>query len=77
LNVDDVLAQAGVLAGKVLLTCSLPMSKDDTHMVNGHTTSGAEALAAKVPGAHVVFAFSTVPSELQYSSDAKRERRRT
>ena len=50
MNVDDVLAQAGVLAGKVLLTCSLPMSKDDTHMVIGHTTSGAEALAAKVPG---------------------------
>ena len=40
-------------------------------MVIGHTTSGAEALAAKVPGAHVVSTFSTVPSELQYSSDAK------
>jgi 8-hydroxy-5-deazaflavin:NADPH oxidoreductase len=65
-RVDDVLAQAGVLSGKVLLTCSLPMSKDDTHMVIGHTTSGAEALAAKVGGAHVVSAFSTVPSEVLF-----------
>jgi 8-hydroxy-5-deazaflavin:NADPH oxidoreductase len=65
-RVDDVLAQAGTLSGKVLLTCSLPMSKDDTHMVMGHTTSGAEALAAKVPGAHVVSAFSTVPSEVLF-----------
>ena len=50
-RVEDVLAQAGTLSGKVLLTCSLPMSKDDSYMVIGHTTSGAEALAAKVRGA--------------------------
>jgi predicted dinucleotide-binding enzyme len=62
-RVDDVIAKAGTLAGKVLLTCSLPMSKDDSHMVIGHTTSGAEALTAKAAGAHVVSAFSTVPSE--------------
>lgn len=62
-RVDDVLTQAGNLSGKVLLTCSLPMSKDDSHMAIGHTTSGAEALAAKAQGAHVVSAFSTAPSE--------------
>lgn len=65
-RVDDVLAQAGNLSGKVLLTCSLPMSKDDSHMVIGHTTSGAEALAAKATGAHVVSAFSTAPSEVLF-----------
>lgn len=65
-RVDDVLAQAGNLSGKALLTCSLPMSKDDTHMVIGHTTSGAEELATKVPRAHVVSAFSTVPSEVLF-----------
>ena len=62
-RVDDALEQAGALSGKVLLTCSLPMSKDDSHMVVGHTTSGAETLAVKTAGAHVVSAFSTVPSE--------------
>ena len=66
-RVDDVLAQAGALSGNVLLTCSLPMNKDDTHLVIGHTTSGAETLAAKIPGAHVVSAFSTVPSEVLFS----------
>jgi predicted dinucleotide-binding enzyme len=35
-RVDDVLAQAGTLAGTVLLTRSLPMSKDDMHIVIGH-----------------------------------------
>lgn len=65
-RVDDVLAQAGDLSGKTMLNCSLPMSKDDTHLVIGHTTSGAQALAAKVPRAHVVSAFSTVPSEVLF-----------
>ena len=65
-RVDDVLAQAGTLAGKVVLTCSLPMSKDDSRLVVGHTTSGAEALAAKIRRGHVVSAFSTVPIEVLF-----------
>jgi predicted dinucleotide-binding enzyme len=65
-RVDHVLAQAGVLSGKVLLTCSLPMSQDDSRLVIGLNTSGAEALAAKIPKAHVVSAFSTVPSEVLF-----------
>jgi hypothetical protein len=63
-RVDDVLARAGALSGKILLTCSLPMSEDDSQLIIGHATSGAETLAAKVPEAHVVSAFSTVPSEV-------------
>ena len=65
-RVDDVIAQAGDLSDKVVLTCSLPMSEDDSHLVLGHTTSGAEVLAAKLPKTHVVSAFSTVPSELLF-----------
>ena len=65
-RVDDVLAQAGKLSGATVLTCSLPMSKDDTHLVLGLPTSGAEALAAKAPGAHVVSAFSTALSEVLF-----------
>jgi predicted dinucleotide-binding enzyme len=63
-NVDDVLRQAGDLAGKVLVTCSLPMSADDTGLVIGHTSSGAVALASKARRAHVVAAFGTLPSEV-------------
>jgi 8-hydroxy-5-deazaflavin:NADPH oxidoreductase len=65
-RVDDALARAGELSGKILLTCSLPMSEDDSHMVIGHSSSGAEALADKVSGTHVVSAFSTVPSEVLF-----------
>lgn len=65
-RVDEVLSQMGSLSGKALLTCTLPMNKEDTHLLLGHTTSGAEALAAKAPEAHVVSAFSTVPSEVLF-----------
>ena len=64
--VEDVLTQAGDLSGKVIVTCSLPMNADDTGLVLGHTTSGAEELAKKVPEAHIVCAFNTVPSEVLF-----------
>jgi len=73
-RVDDVLAQADVLSGKVLLTCSLPMSKDDSHMIIGHTTSGAEALARMWYPRSVLFPAKCF---FQCSKDAERERRRT
>lgn len=63
-RLDDVLAQAGDLSGKVVLTCSLPMNADNSGLVIAHTESGAEALAEKVPKARVVCAFNTVPSEV-------------
>jgi len=63
-RVDDVLNQAGDLSGKVIVSCSLPMNADDTDLVIAHTSSGAEALAKRVPKARVVSAFGTVPSEV-------------
>jgi len=66
-RVDDVLAQAGDIAGKILVTCSLPMNADDTGLVVAHTSSGAEELAKKAPGARVVSAFGTVPSEVLFA----------
>lgn len=74
-RVDDVLRQAGDLAGKVLITCSLPMNADDTELVVAHTSSGAEALAGKVPDARVVSAFGTVPSEVLFGVFAARRRK--
>lgn len=73
-RVDDVLAQAGDLAGKVVLTCSLPMNTDDTALVLGHTSSGAEELAKKIPAARVVAAFNTVPSEVLFDVYAGRRK---
>jgi predicted dinucleotide-binding enzyme len=73
-RMDDVLAQAGDLSGKVIVTCSLPMNADDTGLVLAHTTSGAEELAKRVPEARVVGAFNTVPSEVLFGVfEARRE----
>lgn len=74
-RVDDALKQAGDVSGKVLLTCSLPMNADDTGLLIGHTSSGAEALAGKVRKAHVVSAFGTVPSEVLFDVFDRRRQR--
>jgi 8-hydroxy-5-deazaflavin:NADPH oxidoreductase len=74
-RVDDVLRQAGDMAGKTVVTCSLPMNEDDTRLVVGLTSSGAEELARKVPAARVVSAFGTVPSEVLFGVFEARKRR--
>ena len=77
LRFDDVLAQAGDLSGKVVLTCSLPMNEQNTELVVGRTSSAAEELARKIPKARVVSAFNTVPSEVLFEVyEAKRKAKR-
>jgi 8-hydroxy-5-deazaflavin:NADPH oxidoreductase len=74
---DEVLKQAGDVAGKVILTCSLPMNPANTALVVGQTSSGAEELAKKVRKARVVAAFQTVPSEVLFGVyEARRRSRR-
>src|SRR6266581_8844443 len=58
--------QVGDLSGKVILTCCRPMDAGNTKLIIGTTTSGAEELARKIPRAHVVCAFNTVPSEVLF-----------
>jgi len=65
-RLEDVLKQTGDLSGKVIVSCSLPMKDDDTELVIAQTSSGAEALAKRVPKARVVSAFNTVPSEVLF-----------
>lgn len=65
-RVDDVLHQAGNLSGKVIVSCSLPMNADDTELIIAHISSGAEELARRFPGARIVSAFNTVPSEVLF-----------
>src|SRR5580698_10430201 len=48
-RVPDALRACGDLAGKVIVSCSLPMNADDTELVAGWTSSGAERLAEMVP----------------------------
>jgi predicted dinucleotide-binding enzyme len=75
-RVRDVLAQAGEVSGKVLVSCSLPMNEDDSELVIGGSSSGAEQLARALPGARVVSAFNTVPSEVLFDVYAARRRSR-
>ena len=76
-RVDDVLQQAGDLSGRILVTCSLPMNDDDSALAVGHGSCGAEELARKAPGARVVSAFGTVPSEVLFAVyEARRRKRR-
>jgi predicted dinucleotide-binding enzyme len=76
-RVDEVLKLAGNVAGKVIVSCSLPMNAANTGLVIAHDSSGAEALAKKVPRARVVSAFNTVPSEVLFGVfGARRKARR-
>ena len=62
-RVPDVLEQAGDLAGKVALTCCVPLNAADDALVLGPETSGAERLARLRPGARWVGCFATAPSK--------------
>jgi predicted dinucleotide-binding enzyme len=73
-RLEDVLDQAGDLAGRVVITCSLPLDASNTELVVAHGSSGAEALAKKIPNAHVVAAFQTIPSEVFFDVFEQRER---
>jgi 8-hydroxy-5-deazaflavin:NADPH oxidoreductase len=67
LRIDDVLSQTGDLSDKVIVSCSLPMNAHNTELVLGHTSSGAEELAKRVPKARVVSAFNTIRSKVLFS----------
>jgi predicted dinucleotide-binding enzyme len=55
----DALGTAGDLRGKVLLDCTNPLKEDLSALAVGHTTSGAEQVAAWAVGARVVKIFNT------------------
>ena len=77
LRVGDVLRQAGDVSGKVIVNCSLPMNADDTRLIVGHTSSGAEELAKKFRSSSIVSAFGTVPSEVLFGVfEARRKKNR-
>jgi 8-hydroxy-5-deazaflavin:NADPH oxidoreductase len=65
-RMSDVLKKAGDLSGKVIVSCSLPMSQSDSELVVAHKSSGAVALARRYKRARFVSAFGTVPSEVLF-----------
>ena len=63
-RLDEVLSQAGDLSGKIIVSCCVPLNIENTELVVAHTSSGAEVIANKIPGALIVAAFQAVPSEV-------------
>ncbi|GKY89908.1 NADPH-dependent F420 reductase [Sinisalibacter aestuarii] len=62
-RIEDVLAQAGDMAGQVVINCCVPLDESNTDIVVGMTTSGAEELARMRPRARWVATLNTSPSE--------------
>jgi 8-hydroxy-5-deazaflavin:NADPH oxidoreductase len=58
--VDDALHAVGSLAGKILIDCTNPLKGDLSGLEIGHTTSAAEEIARRAPGARVVKAFNSI-----------------
>jgi predicted dinucleotide-binding enzyme len=72
--VDAALAQLGAregaLQGRVLVDCTNPWAPSGPPaLAVGHNTSGAEQIAAKLPGTRVVKAFSTIAAHLYGAPD--------
>jgi 8-hydroxy-5-deazaflavin:NADPH oxidoreductase len=59
-TVDDALQVAGSLAGKILIDCTNPLKGDLSGLEIGHTTSAAEEIARRAPGARLVKAFNSI-----------------
>ncbi len=62
--IDEVLAAAGDLDGKVLIDITNPITPDYMALTIGHTTSAAEEIERRAPGAIVIKAFNTLFAEV-------------
>jgi hypothetical protein len=60
---QDAVREAGNLAGKVILDCTNPLKEDLSGLAVGHTTSGAEQVAAWASSERVVKVFNTTGFE--------------
>lgn len=68
---EDALQAAGPLTGKVVIDCTNPLTPDLSGLAIGHTTSAAEEIARRAPGARVVKAFNTTGAENMRSPEFK------
>ncbi len=57
---QTAVSTCGDLTGKVLIDCTNPLTPDVTALELGHTTSGAEQVAAWAPGARVCKAMNQI-----------------
>jgi len=67
-SIDEALAACGSLAGKIVWDCTNALKPDLSGLAVGLTTSGAEQIAAKAPGARIVKGIPPF-AELMHSAD--------
>lgn len=63
-EVSAALDSAGDLTGKIVIDISNPITPDYKALTVGHTTSAAEEIQKRIPGAKVVKAWNTIFAEL-------------
>lgn len=66
-QLDDVLRRLGTLTGQLVVDAISPLTADMGGLAVGHTTSGAEILAARLPGARVVLALQNTFAEIVHA----------
>jgi predicted dinucleotide-binding enzyme len=66
---ERAVADCGDLTGKIVIDCTNPLTPDFTALELGHTTSGAEQVAAWAPGAHVCKAMNQIGAPMMDHPD--------
>jgi 8-hydroxy-5-deazaflavin:NADPH oxidoreductase len=62
--IEETLAQAGDLSGKVIIDITNPITPDYMSLTIGHTTSAGEEIQKRAPGATVIKAYNTIFAQL-------------
>jgi len=68
--VAETLKKAGPLSNKTIIDATNPLSPDHRSLMIGHSTSGAEEIAALFPEAHIVKAFNATFAEIYASEES-------
>jgi predicted dinucleotide-binding enzyme len=66
-QLDDVLGKLGPLPGRLVIDAFTPLTADMRDLAVGHTTSGAETLAARLPDSHVVMALQSTFADIVHA----------
>lgn len=64
---DDVLDKLGPLPGRLVIDAFTPLTADMGDLALGHTTSGAETLAARLPDSQVIMALQNTFAEIVHA----------
>jgi predicted dinucleotide-binding enzyme len=70
-STEQAIADCGELAGRIVVDCTNPLTPDFSALEIGHTTSGAEQVAAWAPGARVCKAMNQIGAPMMDHPDVE------